>query len=108
MTVTAGLADGQCGLTDGQTYGDWRVPTKTEWEDFVCQQYFEQALCDTVGTGQITEYNPFYNLGHTSINYYQTGTKDPYDYPYTMHVPTGHISLGHSTEEYYVWPVRDP
>jgi hypothetical protein len=27
----AGLGDGLCGLTDGSSAGDWRLPTKTEW-----------------------------------------------------------------------------
>lgn len=30
--AAAGLADGQCGLTDGSSAGDWRLPTKAEWE----------------------------------------------------------------------------
>ena len=30
--AAAGLADGQCGLTDGSSPGDWRLPTKAEWE----------------------------------------------------------------------------
>jgi hypothetical protein len=30
--AAAGLADGQCGLTDGSSSGDWRLPTKAEWE----------------------------------------------------------------------------
>jgi hypothetical protein len=28
----AQLAGGQCGLTDGSSPGDWRLPTKAEWE----------------------------------------------------------------------------
>jgi len=30
--AAAGLAAGECGLTDGSSAGDWRLPTKTEWE----------------------------------------------------------------------------
>jgi hypothetical protein len=30
-SVTAGLKDGDCGLTDGSSPGDWRLPTKDEW-----------------------------------------------------------------------------
>jgi len=30
--AAAGLAAGQCGLTDGSSAGDWRLPTKTEWQ----------------------------------------------------------------------------
>jgi hypothetical protein len=28
------LADGLCGLTDGSSEGDWRLPTTLEWRDF--------------------------------------------------------------------------
>lgn len=31
----AALADGSCGLTDGSRAGDWRLPTKEEWEGIV-------------------------------------------------------------------------
>jgi hypothetical protein len=31
----AALEDGQCGLTDGSRAGDWRLPTKEEWEALV-------------------------------------------------------------------------
>ncbi len=30
--AAAHLAEGQCGLTDGSTPGDWRLPTLDEWE----------------------------------------------------------------------------
>jgi Protein of unknown function (DUF1566)/Collagen triple helix repeat (20 copies) len=29
--LAGALADGQCGLTDGSSAGDWRLPTKAEW-----------------------------------------------------------------------------
>jgi hypothetical protein len=35
--AAAGLADGQCGLTDGSSAGDWRLPTKAEWEATVAR-----------------------------------------------------------------------
>lgn len=30
-TTAAALAHGQCGLTDGSSAGDWRLPTRSEW-----------------------------------------------------------------------------
>ena len=32
--AASGLADGQCGLTDGSRPGDWRLATKEEWDAF--------------------------------------------------------------------------
>jgi hypothetical protein len=33
--VAASLTDGRCGLTDGSVEGDWRLPTKAEWEAMI-------------------------------------------------------------------------
>ena len=30
--ASCGLKDGDCGLTDKSAPGDWRLPTKAEWE----------------------------------------------------------------------------
>ena len=31
-TLVRAFSDGQCGLTDGSVEGDWRLPTRAEWE----------------------------------------------------------------------------
>lgn len=35
--ASAGLADSQCGLTDGSAAGDWRLPTREEWRATVAR-----------------------------------------------------------------------
>jgi hypothetical protein len=35
--AAAGLAAGQCDLTDGSSAGDWRLPTNAEWQATVAQ-----------------------------------------------------------------------
>jgi hypothetical protein len=35
MLTVAGLSSGHCGLTDNSSPGDWRLPTKAEWEAMV-------------------------------------------------------------------------
>jgi hypothetical protein len=35
--AAAGLANGQCGLTDGSSTGDWRLPTADEWRATIAQ-----------------------------------------------------------------------
>jgi uncharacterized protein DUF1566/collagen triple helix repeat protein len=54
--LAGALADGQCGLTDGSSAGDWRLPTKAEWlatmasaKAFGCLFSFA-ALTDDAGT----------------------------------------------------------
>ena len=36
-TMAAGLADGQCGLSDGSFAGDWRLATEAEWQATVAR-----------------------------------------------------------------------
>jgi len=54
--LAGALADGQCGLTDGSSAGDWRLPTKAEWlatmaraKAFGCL-FSYAALTDDAGT----------------------------------------------------------
>lgn len=35
--TAAALSDGQCSLTDNSQPGDWRLPTRTEWEATIAQ-----------------------------------------------------------------------
>ncbi len=49
-------------LTDGSAAGDWRLPTKTEWEAFVDMGYSYPALCNAAGTAKWTEGDPFLNV----------------------------------------------
>jgi hypothetical protein len=52
--LAAGLNDGECDLTDGSSPGDWRLPTKEEWEAMVAEAVSQgctgPALVNTPGT----------------------------------------------------------
>jgi hypothetical protein len=37
LSAAATLKSGDCGLTDGSSAGDWRLPTKQEWEATIAQ-----------------------------------------------------------------------
>ena len=37
LQAAATLKSGDCGLTDGSSAGDWRLPTRTEWEATVAK-----------------------------------------------------------------------
>jgi hypothetical protein len=54
-TLTANLADGQCGLTDKSVAGDWRLPTKAEWDALFAQAAANACaspkIPDRLGTG---------------------------------------------------------
>jgi len=49
--AAAGLAAGQCGLTDGSSPGDWRLPTQAEWQATVARAV---ALGCTAGAATLT------------------------------------------------------
>jgi hypothetical protein len=46
----AQLESGECGLTDHSQPGDWRLPTRAEWQTTV--EYAGTLGCDTVGPGK--------------------------------------------------------
>jgi hypothetical protein len=52
--MAAKVADGQCGLTDGSSAGDWRLPTEAELTaimDASCVDFGHPALIGKSGTG---------------------------------------------------------
>lgn len=101
-----GLEHGLCGLTDGSSAGDWRLPTKEEWEAFIDSTYTNPALSNAAGDGQWSEGDAF--IGVQTDHYYYSST--PYlNYPGYAWV----ISMNDSNDvnysmlsTYYVWPVR--
>jgi hypothetical protein len=71
------LADGQCGLTDGSSAGDWRLPKVEEWADDTTSRQDDsmvKASCpfvtlpDADGRGCWSEGDPFTNV--TSASYW--------------------------------------
>ena len=66
------LAGGKCGLTDGSTAGQWRLPNVREMQSLVDYGFFNPALCNTVGSGKWTEGVPF--IGVQSDIYWSSTT----------------------------------
>ena len=62
LTDCNGLAHGQCGLTDGSSGAQWRLPNLFELESLRDMRYWEPALSNSAGTGQWTHGDPFINL----------------------------------------------
>jgi hypothetical protein len=104
-TAVAHLASGSCGLTDGSTEGEWRLPTKEEWEAFVCVYYQEPAICNTQGTGQWSEEDPFTNV---QLFFYWTHTlvESNTNSSWTVFTNYGILLIGRNSSKNYSWPVR--
>jgi hypothetical protein len=59
------LNTGECGLTDGSSPGDWRLPNRNEFLSLLHLGYNTPALPNTVGTGKWSQGNPFNNVQPT-------------------------------------------
>jgi serine/threonine protein kinase len=96
MQRVAKLADGQCGLSDGSKAGDWRLPTKEEWEAMVDKRYIMPALSNTYAF-----------FGVQANNYWSSST-----YARNMSIAwyvilnNGIVSGYYKNFTSYVWPVR--
>jgi hypothetical protein len=108
MKWVAGLGHGLCGLSDGSTAGDWRLPTKTEWMAMVAYAkrfYSNPALTNGAGTAQWTSGNVFTNV---QSDYYWSSTTYASNTALAWTGFMGDGSVGHNVRSsiYLVWPVR--
>jgi hypothetical protein len=99
------LTSGTCGLTDGSDVGDWRLPTKAEWEAFMSAVYFNPALANTVGDAQWSENDAF--TGHPSDVYWSLTEYDTPNYAWYADMINGMMNLQPQRLALRrVWPVR--
>jgi hypothetical protein len=105
MNSANALASGACGLTDGSTAGQWRLPNRNELLSLTNIAYFGPAISNTAGTGQWTTGDPF----TSPQNYYwssSSGASNP-AYAWLVGVSYGDVYYnGVRSTPYYVWPVR--
>jgi len=107
----AQLGDGQCGLTDGSSPGDWRLPTKEEWEAIVVQAvtngcaapYFPDVRgLGCCGTGTCAFAGVQSGIYWSSATYVQNPS-----IAWLAGLGTSLIGSTDKTSNFYVWPVRD-
>ena len=91
-----GLASGSCGLTDGSSAGDWRLPNYRELFSLVDAENYSPALPSG---------HPFVNV---RIYNYWSSTSYTYDTYKSWHVDThnGMVDTISKEVNYHVWPVR--
>ena len=107
LAACNGLSAGYCGLTDGSSAGDWRLPNRNELNSLVDIRYTGPALCNTSGAGQWASGNPFINV--QSSNFYWTSTVLSLSSPagaWKVGMGVGDLYVSMTSEALWVWPVR--
>ena len=95
-----------CGLSDGSSSGDWRLPTKTEWMAMVASarayHFYSPALTNGVGTTQWTSGNMFINVP----TYYVWSSTNNTAGIWHIDMSDGSMHPTVSWDVSNVWPVR--
>jgi hypothetical protein len=104
--IVSTLAPIQCGINDGSSRGDWRLPTRDELNALIDIRYTNPALSDTDVTRQWKEGDAFSNVKsgiYWSSTTYDRGYKDMAGIVYFN---DGTVGGSEKAGTYYVWPVR--
>jgi len=107
-SATWGAAVTNCNNLDygGQT--DWRLPNNRELNSIVDYRFVSPALCNTAGTGQWSENDPF--TGATLDQYWTSSTK-PNNTLYAWYHGLISGQTYYQVKDgggLYIWPVRGP
>jgi hypothetical protein len=111
--AAAGLEDGECGLTDGSSPGDWRLPTREEWESTVaravvlgCTGASAPSLTNTPGTACFNAGPPPFTNVQSNPYWSSTAFEPSPSYGWIMRLNSGNSDYLQKTLPLYVWPVR--
>jgi hypothetical protein len=114
VSAVGALADGQCGLTDGSSPGDWRLPTKTEWQETVAtavaMQCFTPSLTNTSGTkcyGSLPVTVPFIAVPTNCSHFSGTANELVPSWFWGICLSNGSIFFSGDKNTFnHIWPVR--
>ena len=104
------LSDGEFGLSDGSSDGDWRLPTVSEWMSVIDTDYYGPALCDMSGENAWSQGNAFLNPLQINEGYYTWfWSSDEIDSEnvYVINLCDGEVDAEYKARTWRAWPVRD-
>ncbi len=108
LTWSNGLADGDCGLSDTSSAGDWRLPNEKELHSLIDKAFHHPALSNDAGTGKWADdatsaFSSVVSLYYWSSSSYASNT----EYAWCVILDCGFVDPYRKMDDYYVWPVRD-
>ena len=116
--AAADLADGQCDLTDGSSAGDWRLPTKAEWEATIARAVAlgcvfgapapkgPPSLTNDPGTACLSE-GPTSFAGVQSSYYWSSSANEVTpNYAWFVNLDNADVFNAVRANVTFVWPVR--
>lgn len=105
--AAAMLQDGRCGLADGSRPGDWRLPTKQEWQAMLDPSFKNPAIANAAGTARWTPGNVFTAVQPEG---YWSSSPDPEasGFAWGAGLFGGVVGSARKTIRGFIWPVRSP
>ena len=105
------LSAGTCGLTDGSSAGDWRLPNRRELFSLIDDGFAWYSIPNTAGTEQWSEGDPFYNLsgpdGPAKTYWSSTTCMNILTQAWYVVMSSGAVNHEIKSSVYRVWCVRE-
>ena len=94
--VLNNVANGYCGLTDGSSPGDWRLPNIKEMLSLVDYNAYNPAMW----------WWDFFNNLQSAYYWSSTTKADVANVAWVVSMEAGYVVINGKTDPNYVWPVR--